>query len=96
MFFFCFDSGDELNGRKIQEAIGFDKLVGQLEPLDLEGMRRSIIIIEISIGINESSFLHYQLNSLYQFSNTTEIATQLYLDIKLFSRLHSKIFSEKS
>jgi hypothetical protein len=45
-----------LNGGEIQKPVGFDEVIGQFEPDDLKGMGRSIIIIEIGIGIDEGIF----------------------------------------
>jgi hypothetical protein len=56
IFLFSFDGGNELNGGEIQKPVGFDEVIGQFEPDDLKGMGRSIIIIEIGIGIDEGIF----------------------------------------
>jgi len=56
IFLFGFDGGNELNGGEIQKPVGFDEVIGQFEPDDLKGMGRSIIIIEVGIGIDEGIF----------------------------------------
>jgi hypothetical protein len=45
-----------LNGRGGKEAIGFDEIVSQFEPDDPKGMGRPVIIIEISVCIDEGGF----------------------------------------
>jgi hypothetical protein len=45
-----------LNGRESKEPISFDEIVSQFEPDDPKGMGGAVIIIEISICIDESGF----------------------------------------
>ena len=57
-----------MNGRGGKEAIGFDEIVSQFEPDDPKGMVGPVIIIEISIRIDEGGFQIDPLGVLNQFS----------------------------
>jgi hypothetical protein len=45
--------GNQLNGRQTQKSVGFDQFIGQFQAKNFERMRRAIIIIKISIGVDE-------------------------------------------
>jgi hypothetical protein len=53
ILFIRFDCGKEFDRRKVEEMIGLDEIVGQLESGDSKGMDRAIIIIEVSIRVDE-------------------------------------------
>jgi hypothetical protein len=85
-----------LNSGGGKEAIGFDEIVSQFEPDDPQGMGGPVIIIEISICIDEGGFHKNKLTSPHtDHSNIIKISTKLYLAIKLFSRLLSNILRNK-
>jgi len=76
-----------LNGGGDKEAIGFDEIVSQFEPDDPKGMGGPVIIIEISICIDEGGFQNDPVNFLDSLpAEASSTATQLYLDINFFSR----------
>jgi len=97
IFLFSFNRRNELDGGEVKKFVGIDKIVGQFEPDDPKGMDRPVIIIEIRIGIDESCLHKNESTSLHQLvdRNCTKTVTPLYLDIKLFSRLLSKMFIEQ-
>jgi hypothetical protein len=57
-----------LDGGEVKELIGPDEIISQFEPNDPKGMGRPVIIIEISICIDEGGFQNDPLNFLNQFS----------------------------
>jgi hypothetical protein len=56
ILFTRFDRGEEFDRRKVEEMVGLNKIVGQLESGDSKGMDRAIIIVEVGIGIDKSGF----------------------------------------
>jgi hypothetical protein len=58
ILFIRFDRGKEFDRRKVEEMGGLDEIVGQLESRDSKGMDRPIIIIEVSIRVDEGA-LHF-------------------------------------
>ena len=96
IFFFSLNRGNGLNGRGGKEAIGFDEIVSQFEPDDPKGMVGPVIIIEISIRIDEGGFQIDPLGSFKQFpTQASKTTIQLYLDIGYFSRFLQNLLEEK-
>ena len=95
IFLFGFDRGNGLNERDGKEAIGFDEIVSQFKPNEPKGMGGPVIIIEISICIDEGGFQNDRLHFLNQFSTrASKTTTQLYLDIGYFSRFLQNLLVE--
>jgi hypothetical protein len=98
IFLFSLNRGDGLNGRGGKETIGLDEIVSQFKPDEPKGMGGPVIIIEISIRIDEGGF---QKITLYTFSTSfpthaPKTTTQLYLDIGHFSRFLQNLLVEKN
>jgi hypothetical protein len=71
IFLFGLNRGNGLNGRGGKEAIGFDEIVSQFKPDEPKGMGGPVIIIEISICIDEGGFQNEPLSFLKQFSDSS-------------------------
>ena len=88
IFLCSFVRGNGFNGRESKEAIGPDKIIRQFEPDDPKRMGGPVIIIEISICIDEGSLQNVSLTFLPSLSaQHSTMATQLYLAIGYFSRM---------
>jgi hypothetical protein len=84
-----------LNRGEVQKSVGFDKTIGQFESDDPKGMGRSVIIIEIGIGVEEGIF-HYLVVVISDGDSKKEISICCHQSPSLFALYRFRYFNTAS